>query len=106
MREYLSQVRQLQSRFESFNLPKIPKSRNTHANSLATLATSSAQSLPWVILVENLCKPTEVGRNVTHIHQIRVGPSWMDFIVLFLKEDILLEIKSKVDKVRRKAHRF
>ena len=56
--------------------------------------------------MENLCKPTEVGRNVTHIHQIRVGPSWMDFIVLFLKEDILLEIKSKVDKVRRKAHRF
>ena len=43
---------------------------------------------------------------MVHIHQIRVGPSWMDPIVLFLKEDILPEEKSKVDKVRRKAHRF
>ena len=46
MQEYLSQVRHLQSEFESFNLSQIPKSRNTHADSLATLATSLAQSLP------------------------------------------------------------
>ena len=70
------------------------------------LGTSSAQSLPWVILVEDLCKPTELGRNVIHIHQIRVGPNWMDSIVLILKEDILLEGKSEADKVRRKAPRF
>ena len=49
--------------------------------------------------MEDLCKPTEVRRNETHIHQIRVGSSWMDFIVLFLKEDILSEIKSKANKV-------
>ena len=30
----------------------------------------------------------------------------MDFIVLFLKEDILPEKKSEADKVRRKAPRF
>ena len=46
MQEYLSQVRHLQSRFESFNLSQIPRNRNTHSDSLATLATSSAQSLP------------------------------------------------------------
>ena len=40
MQEYLNQVRHLQSGFESFNLLQIPKSENTHANSLATLATS------------------------------------------------------------------
>ena len=106
MQEYLNQVRQLQSGFKSFNLSQIPRSRNTHADSLAMLATSSAQSLPRVILVEDLCKPAEVGRNVAYIHQIRVGPSWMDSIMLFLKEDILLESKSKVDKVQRKAPRF
>ena len=39
------------------------------------------------------------------IHQIRVGPRWMDSIVLFLKEDVLPENKSEVDKVRRKAPR-
>ena len=68
MQEYLSQVRHLQSKFESFNLSQIPRSRNTHSDFLATLATSSAQSLPRVILMEDLCKPIEVGRNVVHIH--------------------------------------
>ena len=42
MQEYLNQVRHLQSGLESFTLLKIPRSRNTHADSLATLATSSA----------------------------------------------------------------
>ena len=75
MQEYLNQVRHLQSAFESFNLFQMPRSRNTHADSFAALATSSAQILPQVILVEDLCKPTEVGRNVAYIHQIRVEPS-------------------------------
>ena len=40
MQEYLNQVRHLQSGFESFNLLHVPRSGNTHADSLATLATS------------------------------------------------------------------
>ena len=46
MQGYLNQVRHLQSGFESFNLLHIPRSGNTHADSLATLATSSAHGLP------------------------------------------------------------
>ena len=42
MQGYLSQVRRLQSKFESFSLLHVPRSGNTHADSLATLATSSA----------------------------------------------------------------
>ena len=103
MQEYLSQVSHLQSGFESFNLSQVPRSRITHADSLATLAISSTQSLPWVILVEDLHKPIELKGNVVHVHQIRAGPSWMDSIVLFLKEDVLPKNKSEVDKVRRKA---
>ena len=45
MQGYLSQVKCLQSNFESFNLLHIPRSNNAHANSLAILATSSAQNL-------------------------------------------------------------
>ena len=40
------------------------------------------------------------------MHQIRVRPSWMDPIVLFLKEDILPEEKSEADKVRRRLLGF
>ena len=42
MQEYLNQPRHLQSRFDSFSLHQIPRSRNTHADSLTTLVTSSA----------------------------------------------------------------
>ena len=39
---YLSQVRHLQSKFELFSLLHIPRSGNTHVDSLAMLATSLA----------------------------------------------------------------
>ena len=42
-------------------------------------------------------------REKVQIHQIKVGPSWMDPIVLFLKDDILPEEKVEADKVRRNA---
>ena len=77
-----------------------------HADSLATLATSSVQSLPQVILVEDLCKPTEMRKQRALIHQIRVRPSWMDPIMLFLKDDIFSEEKGEANKVRRRAPRF
>ena len=75
MQGYLSQVKHLQSRFESFSILHIPRSKNTHADSLATLVTFSVQSLPQVILVEDLCKPTKRKREMVHVHQVRVGPS-------------------------------
>ena len=70
MQGYLSQVKCLQSKFDSFDLLHIPKNGNAHADSLAMLATSSAQDLPRVILVENLYKPTETRRETAQIHQI------------------------------------
>ena len=102
MQGYLSQVKCLQLKFDSFDLLHVPRSGNAHANSLAMLATSSAQHLPRIVLVEDLHRPTE-AREVVQIHQIRVVPSWMDSIIRFLKEDILPEEKIEVDKIRRKA---
>ena len=75
MQDYLSQVKRLQSGFESFSLQQVPRSRTTHAESLATLSTSSAQCLHRVILVEDLYKPAEVKAKGISIHQIKVGPS-------------------------------
>ena len=42
MQEYLCQIRSIQVKFEVFDLSHIPRGGNTHADSLATLATSSA----------------------------------------------------------------
>ena len=40
MLEYLCLVRNIQEKFEAFDLSHVPRSGNTHADSLATLATS------------------------------------------------------------------
>ena len=68
IQEYLGQVRHIQTKFESFKLSHVPRSGNTHANSLATLATSSAQNLPRVILVEDLC-------TLPNKERLALGPS-------------------------------
>ena len=99
MQGYLSQVKCLQSKFDCFDLLHISRNVNAHADSLAMLATSSAQDLPRVILVEDLYKPTETRRDIAQIHQVRVGPSWMDSIIQFLKKDILPEERIEADKV-------
>ena len=84
----------------------VPRSGNTHADSLATLATSSAQDFPRVVLVEDLYTYTSAHHGIPRIHQIKLGPSWMDSISLFLEKDVLPEEKTEVDKIRRKAPRF
>ena len=99
MQGYLSQVKCLESKFDSFDLLHISRNGNAHADSLTMLATSSAQDLPQVILVEDLYKPTETRRDIAQIHQVRVGPSWMDSIIQFLKKDILPEERIEADKV-------
>ena len=106
MQEYLSQIRRIQTKFEFFDLSYIPRNGNTHADSLATLATSSAQDLPRIILVEDLCTPTLIEKDLLQVHQIKLGPSWMDPILLFLEREILPEEKSETEKVRRKAPRY
>ena len=88
----------MQSKFDSFDLLHVPRSGNAHADSLAMLATSSAQDLPRVILVEDLYKPTKTGK-MAQINQIRARPSWMDSIIRFLREDILPKERIEANKI-------
>ena len=106
MQEYLSQVRRIQTIFESFDLSHIPRSGNTHADSLATLATSSTQNLPQVIIVKDLCTPTPSKKELLQIHQVHLRPIWMDPILLFLEMDILLWRKQKLRKYEGKPFDF
>ena len=68
MQEYLGQVKSIQEKFEVFDLSHVPRSGNTHADSLATLATSSAQDLPRVVLVEDLYTQALTHQGASRIH--------------------------------------
>ena len=56
--------------------------------------------------MEDLYKPTVTKREVVHVYHVRVGPSWMNPLVLFLEEDILPDDKTEADKIRRNISRF
>ena len=58
------------------------------------------------MLVEDLYTQALAHKGAPRIHQITLGPSWMDSILLFLEKDVLPEENSETDKVRRKAPRF
>ena len=75
MQEYLCQIKSIQEKFEVFDLSHVPRSGNTHADSLATLATSLAQDLRRVVLVEDLYTHTSVHHGAPRIYQIKLGPS-------------------------------
>ena len=106
MQGYLSQVRHMQTKFESFDLSHIPRDENTHADSLATLATSLVRTLPRLIIVEDLPTLTSPENDVCQVYQASLAPSWMDPILKFLESDILPEEKVEAEKIRRKAPRF
>ena len=50
--------------------------------------------------------PIELGLIRVKINQIKVGPSWMDSIVAFLKDGVLPNEKGEAEKIQRKAPCF
>lgn len=99
MQGYLNKVRRLQSSFETFSIRQVPRSKNAHADSLATLATSSKQGLPWLIVVEDLLVPNNQNQTMVGVHHVKVGPSWIDPLVSFLNGGVLPEDKGKAEKI-------
>ena len=48
----------------------------------------------------------EEAKGMVPVHVVRAGPSWMDPMVRYLKDDILPEEKLEEEKIRRKAPWF
>ena len=106
MQGYLAKVRQVQVHFKSFTLKQILRGENSNADSLAMLATYLGSNLSRVIIVEDLASSSLMKQPLVYVHGIQVGPSWMDPLVTFLKQRLLLEDKDKAEKIRRKAPRY
>ena len=87
-------------------MKQIPRGQNSHADSLAMLATSLESSLPRVVVIEEMDTSSLIGPSLIRVCSLHVGPSWMDPIVTILKQGSLLEDECEAKKVRRATPRY
>ena len=82
MIDYLWLVKQIINQFQKVKVVQITKGQNRHADSLAILASSLTEDVPWLIKVEVMAEPSIDAR--VNVLMIAVSePCWMDSIIDF-----------------------
>ena len=93
MKEYLQGVKQIMNKFCTMKVTQVDQAQNRHVDSLASLASSMTEEVPWLIKVELIMEPSisvadsinTAGVDVAMISTTK--PCWMDPIIDFLAED-------------------
>ncbi|XP_077242710.1 uncharacterized protein LOC143883249 [Tasmannia lanceolata] len=98
MIKYLSQVRQLSSKFRSFEIVRIPRTDNTKADILSKLAASGYTTLGNICM--EFLQASSIEREAAEIMQVEHEPCWMDEIVDYLRSGKLPEAKREARKRR------
>jgi hypothetical protein len=108
MAAYLSKVQQMIAHFNTVKVEQIGQNLNSHADTLATLASALSADLKQHISIDTLTSLSIAlhALQACHIHSITVGPCWMDPFILYLKDGILLEQRKEAEGIKRKASRF
>ena len=112
MKAYLSATKQIINKFGTMKVAQVGRAQNRHADSLATLAFSMTEEVPWLIKVELIREPSigmtdnciTVGVSIARISTTR--PCWMDPIIDFLAEDRVPNDEKKAKKIHRVASRY
>ena len=87
-------------------MKEIPRGQNSHANSLAMVATSLESSLLQVVIIEEMDSLSLTRAPLVGVCNVHVESSRMDPIVTFLKQGLLPKNKCEVEKVCRSAPRY
>ena len=87
------------------SVARIPRSQNSHVDSLATLVSSSDECVPRMIFVESLEQPSIEHHRII-ASALLFEPSWMDPYVSFLTNGSLPTDAKEAKKVQRTSARF
>ncbi|XP_052197247.1 uncharacterized protein LOC127804425 [Diospyros lotus] len=104
MATYLAMARELIARFQSIKVEYVPRAMNTKANMLSQIAPFSFPKSSRQIRIDSLPQKSieEFANQLCVEHE----PSWVDPLLLYLKEEKLSKDDSEAQKVRRKARSF
>ena len=103
---YLELAKNLLKGFHEFNIERVGREHNGHADSLAGLASSVAPDFRRTLTVEVQDSPNIAKNSQASVCQIEMGPSWMDPILDYLSKDILLADQKEAAKIRKIATRY
>uniref|UniRef100_A0A2N9EA47 Uncharacterized protein n=1 Tax=Fagus sylvatica TaxID=28930 RepID=A0A2N9EA47_FAGSY len=102
---YLDLARNLLKGFCKYNIERVGREHNGHADSLAGLASSVAPEFRRTIIVEVQDTPSIAKGGQAGVCQVEMGPSWMDPILGYLSNDILPADQKEAAKIRKTATR-
>ncbi|XP_077230110.1 uncharacterized protein LOC143863306 [Tasmannia lanceolata] len=104
MIKYLQRVRSLASKFGSFEVIRVPRTKNTKADVLSKLATSGYTALREIRM--EFLKTSSIDGQPVVVMQIDDEPCWMDEIIRYLRSRELPGEKKEARKVVQRAARF
>ncbi|XP_077230114.1 uncharacterized protein LOC143863309 [Tasmannia lanceolata] len=96
MIKYVAKVRQLVSKFESFEVIRVPRTENAKADVLSKLAASGYTTL-GSIRMEFLPR-SSIESKAAETMQVENEPCWMDEIISYLRDGKLPEDKKEARK--------
>ena len=112
MKAYLSATKQIIGRFGTVKVAQVGWTQNRHADSLATLASSSTEDIPRLVKIELIREPSievksDDDRAGVEVAMVSVAnPCWMNSIIDFLAEDKVPDDEKEAKKIRRVAPRY
>ena len=102
---YLKKVRELLKKFIRVQVKHVPRAKNSRADALEKLATTSQEDLGRLIPVEHLPEHL-VSIDNGEVSPVTSEPSWMDPIWDYLVEGILPSDLKKASKLKARLERF
>lgn len=103
MKKYLARVGLLMKDFDSFEIQRIPRSKNKRADALSKLASTSYTPTSGTVTVEILHRPSLDGAEVLPISETS---SWMSPYIAYLSTGELPADRAVARRIRLRAARY
>ena len=87
-------------------ISQISRGSNSHADSLATLASFVADSLSRIVSVELLPFSSVSPSDIALILNIHPSASWMDPLITYLQSGILHKDKKEANQIRHRSPQY
>ncbi|GKU96885.1 hypothetical protein SLEP1_g10067 [Rubroshorea leprosula] len=105
MIKYATLVAELKSKFQKFNLSKIPRAENEQADSFSKFASDGNQSFRSAF-VEILDEPSFLKPRMMEVSTDPSTSSWTDPIISFLRDGTVPADKQEEMRLRKKASQY